>query len=219
MAAPSEKLWRARELTSSAVVLLWAGFHLYEQWSAFGGRARFVEQMSSTSLGGAALLVEVLLGVLPIAVWLVLEVRLAIGGGEPPALAGALAEQPELARRLARIVRGGSWIFLAFLIVHVAWLWAPKLGEGAEPLRTWMRLRTELGTWPLALAHALGLTGFLLHAAAAPVRIGIVLGGLPTPESRRAARLSGLIVALGVVILFAQLVGWHAAGTGTVWSM
>lgn len=219
MSGGTEKLWRARELIASVGVLGWALFHVWEQFAAFGGRARFIERMTATSHGSAALLVEVLFGVLPIAIWLGLEARLVFAGPEPEALRECMAEDPALARRLGTIVRVASWVFLFFLVVHVVWLWVPKLTEGAEPLRTWTRLRLELGTWPLAIAHALGLTGLLLHGAAAPTRLAVVFGGLPTAQARRAARWSGLIVVLGFVVLLAQLVGWHAAGTGTVWSM
>ncbi|MBX3269440.1 MAG: hypothetical protein KF729_04225 [Sandaracinaceae bacterium] len=217
--ATPETLWRAREVTSGVVVLGWAAFHLWEQWAAFGGRGRFVERMSATSAGSAALLVEVLFGVAPVVVWLALEVRLAMIGPEPPALAGAMAEHPELARRLGRIARVAGWALMLFLAVHLVWLWAPKLTEGSEPLRTWERLRGELGTWPLAGAHAMGLGALAIHAWAVPVRLALAFGALPTPEARRAARLCGLIVAIGLVVLYAQLAGWHAAGTGTIWPL
>lgn len=219
MSQGTAKLWRAREVIASVVVLGWALFHVWEQFAAFGGRPRFMERMMATSHGSAALFVEVLFGVGPIVLWLGLEARLVFGGREPEALRECMAEDPDLARRVGSIVRVGSWLFLFFLVVHVGWLWLPKLTEGAEPLRTWMRLREELGTWPMAVVHALGLTGFVLHGAAAPIRVATVFGGLPSPQARRAARWSGLIVVLGVALLLAQLIGWHAAGTGTVWSM
>ena len=217
--ANPETLWRAREVTSGAVVLGWAAFHLWEQWAAFGGRGRFVERMSATSSGSAALLVEVLFGVAPIVLWLALEVRLAMIGPEPPALAGAMAEHPELARRLGRIVRVAGWTLMLFLTVHLVWLWAPKLAEGSEPLRTWERLRGELGTWPLAPAHAVGRGALAFRAAGVPVRPAPASGARPPPEAPGAARLSGLIAALGLLVLYAQLAGWHAAGTGTIWPL
>lgn len=200
-------------------MLGWAAFHLWEQWSAFAGRERFVARMSGTSHGPLAIAVEIALGLLPIVVWLGLEARLVTLGPEPSELRGAMAEHPELARRLGSVVRVASWVLLCFLVVHAVWLWLPKLTEGSDPLRTWLRLRDELGTWPMAIVHALGLTALGLHVWAAPVRMGIVFDWLPTPESRRAARLSGAIVALMVLVLLAQLVGWHAAGAGTVWPM
>ncbi len=215
----SKSLWRARELIGSVGVLPWAGFHLWEQWAAFGGRDRFVERMTGTSHGGAALLVELLFGVLPVGVWLGLEAVLLARRDEPLALREAMAESPALSKRLGLIVRTGSWVLFFFLAVHMAWLFLPKLTEGSEPLMAWLRLRDGLGTWPMTIVHALGLTGLALHICGAVPRLAVVLDWAPTPESRRAARLSGLIMAVGMAMLYAQLAGWHAAGTGTIWPM
>ena len=213
------RLWRARELIGGVAVFVWAGFHLWEQWSAFAGRELFVQRMSGTSHGGLAIAIELTLGVLPVLVWLGIEARLLMSGEEPAALRGAMAEEPELARRLALITRTASSVFFWFLLVHIAWLYIPKLTEGSEPLRAWLRLRAELGTWPLTIVHALGLSAFAVHLWAAVPRLMIVFDWAPTAESRRAGRLSGLIVAVGIVVLYAQLAGWHAAGAGTLWPM
>lgn len=215
----SKSLWRARELIGSVLVLGWAGFHLWEQWSAFGGREPFVARMTSTSHGGAMLWVEVLFAVLPALAWIGIEVRLLMSGPEPSELRDAMAETPEMSKRLGGIVRVGSWVFFLFLLVHMAWLFLPKLTEGSEPLRAWLRLQDGLGTWPMAIVHALGLTGFAVHVCGAVPRLAIVMGWVPTPESRRAARLSGLIMAVGFGVLYAQLAGWYAAGAGTIWPM
>jgi len=212
----SPALWRARELLGAIAIPAWAGFHLWEQWSAFGGRGAFVDRMTRTSHGTLALLAELLLGIAPVVAWLALEARLS-RASEPPGLRYAMADSPALAVRLGWIVRIGSWVLFFFLLVHAAWLFLPKLTEGSEPLLTWLRLRDELGTWPLATVHAVGLTALAVHVWGAVPRAALVLGWGETPQARRAARLSGGIVAVGLLVLYAQLAGWHAAGTGTIW--
>lgn len=208
--------WRAHALVA-CVPIAWVIFHLWEQWAAFAGRDAWVARMSTTSIGGGAILGEVLGGVLPIVLWIVLELRLR--RREPIALRFAMAEDPALAQRLGLVTRAASWLFAMWALYHAGWLWAPKLVGDVEPLRTWVVLRNELGTWPHAVAHAIGLTALAVHVWAAIPRAAIAQGLADRPESRRAARVSGLILALGIVVLGAQLAGWHAAGRGTVWSM
>ncbi len=213
------RLWRVRELLGGGVVLAWACFHLWEQWSAFGGLGAYAARMTTTSHGGLALAAELVLGVFPVLVWIALEARLRARSEEPVDLKGAMAESPELAKRLGLIATAGSWVFFAWLLYHSVWLFGPKIAEGSEPLRSWLTLREGLGTWPHATLHALGLTGFSVHVWASVSRLSIVMGWAKTPESRRAARLCGAIVGVGLLILCAQLVGWHAAGAGTVWPL
>src|SRR5690606_33834954 len=111
------------------------------------------------------------------------------------------------------------WIFFAWLVYHAAWLWLPKLTAGAEPARARIALRDELGTLLHATPHAVGLTALGVHLAAAVPRLAVALGWASAPEGRRAARLSGLVLAVGFFVLYAQLAGWHAAGRGTVWPL
>jgi hypothetical protein len=210
--------WRVREIAGSVAALVWAGFHLWEQWSAFAGSQPWVERMVRTSHGTLATAAELLLGILPPLVWMVLDVILRARGAEPDALRSALAEHPEAARRLGLLARVCGWLFTGWLLYHAAWLWLPKFLEGSEPLRAWAALRDGLGRWPHAIAHAVGLTAFAGHAWTSVPRLAVVLGWASSPEARRAARLSGLIVACGMLLLYAQLAGWHAAGRGTIWS-
>ncbi len=212
------RAWRAHELLGSVPIALWAGFHLWEQWAAFGGRDLWLERMARTSHGALALAVELALAILPALAWVALELRLRAQRSEPEALRFALAEDREAARRLGLLARVGSWVFFGWLLYHAAWLWLPKLSAN-EPLLAWVALRDRLGTWPHAIAHAIGLTAMTVHLSAAAPRLAIALGWVSSPEGRRAARLSGLIVALGLLFLYAQLAGWHAAGRGTLWSL
>ncbi len=218
-ASHESRLWRARELLGSVGLVVWAGFHLWEQWSAFGGRESFVARMEATSLRPLSIAVELLLGILPIAAWIGVEIALrARRVPEPEALRDAMAEDPEAARRLGLLTRVASWLLYAWLAYHVAWLWLPKLA-GADPIRTWVALRGELGGWLRASALAVGLSALLVHLWAAFPRLLVVIGLSRTAETRRAARLSGLILAIGFLFLYGQLAGWHAAGAGTLWPL
>lgn len=199
--------------------MLWAIFHLWEQWPAFRGREPFVERLARTSHGSAALAAELVLALLPALGWIALELRLRLAGPEPDDLRLAMAEDPELARRLGLLARVASWTFFAWLSYHVAWLWLPKLLEGSDPLRTWLRLRGGMGLFGHAIPHAIGLTAFTVHLWATGPRLAVAFGVDASAPNRRAIRLSGLIVALGLLALYAQLTGWHAAGTGTVWGL
>jgi hypothetical protein len=216
--AASPTAWRVHELLGLAPAV-WALFHLWEQWPAFAGRDDFVVRLSATSHGAAALAAELLLGLAPAVAWIGLEVSLRRSGPEPEDLRLALAEDEALAERLGLLARVASWVLFGWLLYHAAWLWAPKLLEGSDPIRTWQRLRDGMGTWAHAVPHAVGLTAFAVHLWAAVPRAAVALGGAGAVTNRRALRLSGLVVALGLALLWAQLAGWHAAGAGTVWPM
>ncbi|HJL14488.1 MAG TPA: hypothetical protein RMH99_02460 [Sandaracinaceae bacterium LLY-WYZ-13_1] len=211
------RLWRLHEVLG-VLPAGWALFHLWEQWPAFLGRAPLVARLGDTSHGPLALTFEIALGLAPALGWIGLEAYLR-RGGEPLDLAGAMAEDEEAARRLGLLARAASWIFFGWLVYHAAWLWLPKLVEGSDPTRTWLRLRDGLGLWAHAIPHAIGLTAFVVHLWAAGPRLAVVLGAMATPSTRRAVRLSSLVIAVGLGLLYAQLAGWHAAGAGTVWPM
>ncbi|MGF1467235.1 MAG: hypothetical protein ACFCGT_14005 [Sandaracinaceae bacterium] len=218
-AVPSTRAWTVQALLSTIPVLGWGTFHLVEQWPAFGGPAALVRRLALTSHGWLAIALESLLVVLPVLGWLVLEVGLRWREPEPPALRGAMAEDPEVARRLGWLARAGAALTLAFLLYHAAWLWLPKLPSGGDPVLTWVRLETGLGLWVHAVPHAIGITAFAVHVWAAPVRLLVASGWADTAETRRALRLSTGIIALGFFALYAQLAGWLAAGVSTMWPL
>ncbi|MFK7985388.1 MAG: hypothetical protein AB8I08_05110 [Sandaracinaceae bacterium] len=211
------QLWRARELVGALGIGGWAAFHLYEQWAGFAGRDAYVARTLSTSVGTLATLTEVALGVLPLLAYLVLD-GLTFRAKEPPALAGALADDPDLALRLGRIGRWGSRVLALFLLYHIAWLWLPQPGS-EDPEQTWSMLHQSLGTWPHVIGHAIGITALAVHVWQSVPRLALVLGLVQRAEMLRALRVSGLIVGVGVLFLFAQLAGWHASGTGIVWPL
>ena len=215
----SLRAWRAHALIGTVPVLAWAAFHLWEQWAAFAGRDAWSARMTRTSHGALPIAIELAVGLLPVLAWMALDVGLRRRHPEPEELRMAMAEAHQSARRLGLLARASSWALMLFVLYHAGWLWLPKLLEGSEPLRTWTELRSGLGAWPHAIAHAIGLTALAVHTWASIPRLAIVLGWVSGPESRRAARLSALIVAAGLLLLYAQLAGWHAAGRGTIWSI
>lgn len=217
--ASAARAWRAHELLGSVPIALWASFHLWEQWAAFAGRDVWLARMTQSSHGTVPILVEIVLAIAPALAWVALELRLRMQRSEPEALRLAMAEDPEVARRLGLLARASSWVFFAWLLFHAGWLWLPKLTSGGEPMLAWIAMRDGMGTWPLAIAHAIGLTAMTVHLWAAAPRLAIALGWVGSPEGRRSARLSGLIFAIGLFVLYAQLAGWHAAGRGTLWSL
>ena len=211
--------WRARELLGTLGLGGWALFHLWEQWSAFGGRADFVARTTSTSHGALAIATELSLGILPIVLFVMVDLGTA-RTSEPSALRAALAQTPSLAARLGRIGKWGSRVLVAFLLAHIVWLWLPKLIGSSEPVETWVRLRGSMGTWPMSVLHAVGMTALAVHVWQSVPRLAIVLDLVDgRPDILRALRASGLIVALGLILLYGQLAGWHASGAGTFWPL
>lgn len=215
----SLRLWRAHELLGAASVVAFACFHLWEQWTAFAGREAFVHRLASTSHGPLGWGVEWLAAIVPAIAWTALEIHLRWRCSEPEDLRLAMAEDAALAKRLGILARAGSWVFFGWLFYHVSWLWLPKLSMGFDPVVSWAQLRDGLGAWPHAALHAVGLTAFTVHVWAAGPRLAIVMGWARSAPNRRASRLSALIVAVGLALLYAQLAGWHAAGAGTVWPL
>lgn len=175
--------------------------------------------MTGTSHGAVAIASEVALGIFPALVWIALELRLRLPDREPVELRLSMAEDEATARRLGLLARFCSCVFFAWVLAHAAWLWWPKIMQGSEPLAAWNAMRDGMGVPARAALHAIGLVAMTVHLSASLPRLAIALGWAATPESRRAARLSGLIMALGLLVLYAQLAGWHAAGHGTIWPL
>src|SRR5690606_18753111 len=93
------RLWIARELTGGLGPLVWGAVHLFEQWSAFGGREAFVSRTTQTGHGALATAAEILIGIAPVLAYIALDLILA-RREEPETLAQASAEDEALARRL-----------------------------------------------------------------------------------------------------------------------
>lgn len=212
---------RAREarwlaILSVFAVLPWLVLHLWEQWAAFAGRAAWLERMHGTSGSVGMRIAELVGGVLPI-------VALAVLGGRALAAGGPLpghqvdADDGALVRFLSRAAKPALVTTVAFLVVHVGWLWLPRalgqasLGEGYEALRV------AAGTPALLVVHAIGLSAVAVHVAAS-VPAWLVSSELVTTRgARRSAALAAAGLGTCLLILLVQLYGWHATGAGTVW--
>jgi hypothetical protein len=184
--------------------------HLAEQWSAFGGRIAWLMRMRATSSGPPVALLELAV-VSGYVAWLVLQVRALRRG--PLTVDG----ESVLARAHASVARPAGLLTATLASLHALLLWLPRALGRASHLESYEILRTATGTWPWLAASALGLSAFVLHVAAGPPTSLAVLGLARTPESRQAARLVSTGLAVCLLVLAAQLVGWHATGTGTVW--
>lgn len=207
------RLARVHALVATVPLLVWSVFHVWEQWAAFRGRLAWLVRMRSTS-AGAMIALEVLLGVLPLVVWAVLHVRARVVGERLPGAArggeGPLADGLGLVGPLA------SSVAIVFLLWHVGWLWAAKLG-GAAPVELYDALQRTLGLpWALVL-HAVGLAAVAWHLAAALPDGLEAAGVVSTPEGRRSTRIVTVVIGVCLFVLAAQLVGWLGTGAGTFW--
>lgn len=203
-------------ILSVFAVLPWLLLHLWEQWAAFAGRAAWLERMHGTSNSVGMRVAEVLGGVLPVLVLAVLGARAIAAGGPLPGHA-AHDDDGVLVRFLARASKPALALTVAFLVVHVGWLWAPRalgttsLAEGYEALRV------AAGTPALLVVHAVGLCAVALHVAASLPAWLVVSGIVETRDGRRSAALLSVGLSACLLVLAVQLYGWHATGAGTVW--
>lgn len=212
---------RAREVRWLAIlsvfaVLPWLLLHVWEQWAAFAGRAAWLERMHGTSGSVGMRIAELLGGVLPIVVLAVLGGRSLAAGGPLP---GHDLDDDDgaLVRFLSRAAKPALVVTVAFLVVHVGWLWLPRalgqasLGEGYEALRV------AAGTPALLVVHAVGLGAVAVHVAASLPAWLVASGIVTTRNGRRSAALAATGLSACLLLLLVQLYGWHATGAGTVW--
>lgn len=208
---------RLHPLLAALPLGLWTVFHLWEQWSAFGGREAWLARMRQTSGGTLATLIELVLVVVPLAVWAGLAIADLVRRRPLP---GAAREgDPLLAAALGRAAPFATIAAIAFVAIHVAHLWGPKLVRGASELETWSALTHDLGTAPMLAIYAIGLTAVAIHLAVAIPAALESLGWIARPPARTQALLVSTVFALCAWVLAAQLFGWLATGHGTFWSI
>jgi hypothetical protein len=204
---------RLHAIVSCVPLLVWAAFHVWEQWAAFDGRLAWLARMRATSsgLGGLA---EVVLGVLPLVLWAVLHVRARIVGQRIP---GGLREGDDgLGRALGTVATVATPAALLFLGWHVGWLWGARM-LGAAPVELYDAMQRTLGLpWALVL-HAFGLAAVAWHVAATLPDALEAGGAITSPEGLRSARIVTVTLGLALFVLTAQLVGWLGTGAGTFW--
>lgn len=211
---PSPRLHAAIAAMPLAV---WTAFHLWEQWAAFAGRDAWVARMGETSRGPGAITAELALVVAPILVWAALTLRSLIAR---QALPGAAREEDRGAVRVVgRLAPLAAVAAIAFLVIHLAQLWAPKLISGASTTEQWVVLTHALGRPEMLVIYAAGLSAISLHLAAAIPAALEALGLVTTPEGRRSTMLVSVTFGVCAWILAAQLVGWLGTGAGTFWAI
>ncbi|WP_157068990.1 hypothetical protein [Sandaracinus amylolyticus] len=206
---------RAHALVAALPLALWLVFHLWEQWSVFGGRDAWIARMASTSRGPLAIAIELVV-IAALVAWAALTVR-ALVRREP--LPGAAREDDAgIVRAIGRLAPFASLASIVFLVIHVATMWAPKLA-GADLVAQWVTLTHALGRPEVLVLHALGLTVIALQLVTSIPAALEALGLVRTERARRSSMLVAATLALCVWLLAAQLVGWLGTGVGTFWAI
>ena len=194
-------------------LLPWALLHLVQQWSALGGRAAWLGRERADA--GALMTVLEVAVVLACVVWLGLLVRGVVT--KRPAPGAAVAHEGALSRALATLETPAALLTASMVIVHAATLWLPHLLGSTTLAQIYETLRSATGT-PVGIAMvAVGLGSFVVHVACAVPSALMIAGLSDTPSARQAARLVSLGLAACLLLLFTQLAGWHATGTGVLW--
>ena len=200
-------------LASLLPFALWLPFHLWEQWSAFQNRDAYLDVMRATSFRLPGRMAEFAFGVVPVLAWFVLEVIcwLRAFRADPRA--------PLAARVLAirKVAQPASVVALAFLVLHVAHLWVPKLRAFHSVFNTYALLNASLGGWVGIVVYAVGITSLAWHLHAQIPHCVQCWGWLPEGKALRWTRRGASVVALATWVITAQLAGLFVAGVGTFW--
>ncbi len=215
MATTAERERRAFALLSSLPLAAQLLFHVWEQWSIFGGRYAFVERLAATT-GGLGTALTLILFVVPMAAWMVLLVRALLRRDRLPG--EARPGDPALARALGSVVRGVSPLAALGVLVHVIVLWGGRVVGAEPPLWSYDQLRTTLGQ-PLWLGFY-GVFVFVVpwHLAAC-LPDGLEALGVVGQDGRRASFVVTAVLGACLFLLYAQLAGWLATGLGTFWDI
>lgn len=213
MADVSDREKRALAVLSSVPLAAQLLFHVWEQWSLFGGRYAYLDRLASTS-GAFATLLELVLFVLPMGAWAVLLVRALVR--REPLPGEARPGDPVIARTLGSVVRFVSPLAALGVIVHTAMLWGGRVLGGEPPLWSYDVLRTTVGQ-PLWLGfYGVFVFSVCWHIAAA-LPDGLEASNVLGAEGRRSAFVVTAVMGACLFILYAQLAGWLATGLGTFW--
>ena len=212
---PSERERRALALLSSVPLAVQMLFHLWEEWSLFGGRYRFLDRLAATTTGLATLL-ELVLFVLPIAAWTVLLVRALVR--REPIPGQARPGDPPIARMLGGVIRFVSPLAALTLLAHVAMFWCARVLGDQPPLWTYDLLHTALGQPLWLVVHGLLVFAVCWHVAAT-LPDGLEAANLTSAEGRRTAFAVTAVFGACLFVLYAQLAGWLATGLGTFWAI
>lgn len=196
---------------SGLVVGAWLLFHAWEYGAALGGREEFSARFARTSRGAVAIVLEVLFGLLP----------LALHAGTGLVLAWRARGKTDAGHQqsagLRRVMLASGVVLLVFVILHVAHLWARKVSGaiGTDGLHEVLMLELGMPFW--LVVYCLGATAACLHLFYG------ALGALAAfaPDARegqaRALRIAG---GIGAFLLWAHTIntiGRFAIGAGVFW--
>jgi hypothetical protein len=213
VAASGEREKKALAIASSIPLVVQLLFHLWEEWSVFGGRRAFVERHGSTSTL-VATFCELVLFVAPALLWAGLLARALARGAKIPG--EARAEDGVVARALGSVIRVASPIAAVFVLVHATMLWGGRVAMGEAPLRSYDLLQTTTGQPLYLVLYGLGIPAVLWHVAAT-LPDGLEAVGIVGESGRRQAHVVTAVLGVCLFVLYAQLAGWLATGTGTFW--
>lgn len=207
----TETGWRA--MLGVVPLLPWAIIHLAQQWTALGGRAAWLGRQRAES--GVVMTSLELLVMVATAVWLGLLVRGLLE--RRPSVGTAVAHEGTLARSLATLETPSALLTAILVLVHAATLGLPRMLGHATLAQVYETLRGSTGT-PMGIALvSIGLSAFVVHVACAVPSALMVMGFAETPSARQATRLVSVGLSACLLVLFTQLAGWHATGTGVLW--
>lgn len=190
----------------------WA-FHVWEQWAAFEGREAWLARMGSTSRGALPLLLEIVIAgsFLGFAVFTLRDlVR------RQPLPWSARKDDVGFVRAIGVVAPYASVVTIVFVGVHLLELWLPRVAGGGLALQ-YAELRRSSGTLPHLVLYALGIPAAAWHLAAAIPAALDAHGLLKSPDDRRSAFYATSAFGAALLVLSAQLFGWHATGAGTLW--
>ena len=213
MAALAEREKKALAIASSIPLAGQLAFHVWEEWSVFGGRRAFVERHGATSTGLATFL-ELVLFVLPLLLWVGLLVRaLALRAAIP---GEARPGDGVVARALGSVIRVVSPVAAVFVVVHAGMLWGSRVLFGEAPIRAYDLLQVTLGRPAYLVLYGVGIPAVLWHLSAT-LPDGLQALGIVGEGGRRQAHVVTVVLGICLFVLYAQLAGWLATGTGTFW--
>lgn len=190
----------------------WA-FHVWEQWAAFDGRDAWLARMASTSRGALPLMLEIVI-VVSFLGFAVFTVRDLVR--REPLPWSAREGDVGFVRAIGVVAPYASVITIVFVGVHLVELWFPRVAGSGLALQ-YAELRRSSGTLPHLALYAVGIPAAAWHLTAAIPAALEAHGLLRTSDDRRSAFHATTALGVALLILSAQLFGWHATGAGTVW--
>jgi hypothetical protein len=188
-------------------------FHLWEEWSVFDGRWAFIARHGATS-SVVATLAELVLFIVPLVVWAGLLARALVRRASIPG--EARPGDGAVARALGSVIRVVSPVAAAFVLFHAGMFWGGRVLFGETPLRSYDLLQVTMGRPFHLVVWGIGIPAVLWHVAAT-LPDGLEAAGIVGESGRRQAHVVTAVLGACLFVLYAQLAGWLATGTGTFW--